>query len=44
MKDKFAILLVRVSTFSQDYEPQIKDLKKYASERGYTKFKIIETK
>lgn len=44
MKDKYAILLVRVSTFIQDYEPQIKDLKKYASDKGYTKFKIIETK
>jgi DNA invertase Pin-like site-specific DNA recombinase len=44
MKGKFAILLVRVSTEIQDYEPQIHDLEAYAREKGYTKLKRIETK
>ena len=42
--NKCSILLVRVSTLLQDYEPQIEDLKKYAKTMGYTKYKIIETK
>ncbi len=44
MKEKYAILLVRVSTLSQDAEPQVEDLRKYANERGYTNLEIIETK
>lgn len=44
MSSNCAILLVRVSTMEQDYDPQIDDLKKYANARGYTKLKIIETK
>ena len=44
MSSNCAILLVRVSTMEQDYDPQIDDLKKYANSRGYTKLKIIETK
>jgi DNA invertase Pin-like site-specific DNA recombinase len=39
-----AILLVRVSTQAQDYSAQTDDLIKYAKSKGYTKFKIIETK
>ena len=44
MKAKCAVLLVRVSTLIQDYQPQIDDLKAYATSRGYQKFHIIETK
>jgi DNA invertase Pin-like site-specific DNA recombinase len=44
MKGKCAILLVRVSTEIQDYEPQLKDLEKYAKDKGFTKLKRIETK
>jgi DNA invertase Pin-like site-specific DNA recombinase len=44
MKDKCAILLVRVSTHVQDYQAQIDDLTTYAKSKGYTKFHIIETK
>ena len=44
MENKCAILLVRVSTYIQDYEPQIDDLRKYAKSKGYTKTHIIETK
>lgn len=44
MSNNCAILLVRVSTMEQDYDPQIDDLKSYAKKRGYTKLKIIETK
>lgn len=43
MVNKCAILLVRVSTMVQDYEPQVADLKKYAKTKGYSRFKIIET-
>ena len=39
-----AILLVRVSTNTQDYNAQIEDLQKYAKSFGFSKFKIIETK
>jgi DNA invertase Pin-like site-specific DNA recombinase len=44
MKRNCAILLVRVSTEIQDYEPQIKDLEAYAKSKGYTHLKKIETK
>lgn len=44
MKDRYAILLVRVSTLSQDYKPQIEDLERYAKSMGYNKFHVIETK
>lgn len=44
MMEKFAILLVRVSTLTQNYEPQIDDLKKFAQLKGYNKLHIIETK
>jgi DNA invertase Pin-like site-specific DNA recombinase len=44
MVNNYAILLVRVSTMVQDYEPQLDDLKKYAKSKGYTKTHIIETK
>lgn len=44
MSDKYAILLVRVSTMEQDYDPQIGDLRKFAQSKGYTKLKVIETK
>lgn len=44
MSKKYAILIVRVSTMVQDYEPQIEDLKKYAKDKGYTDFHIIPTK
>jgi site-specific DNA recombinase len=39
-----AILIVRVSTDLQDYNAQIEDLKKDASERGYSDFHVISTK
>lgn len=39
-----AILLVRVSTKVQNYEAQTQDLIQYAKSKGYTEFKIIETK
>ena len=42
--EQFAILLVRVSTFQQDYQPQISDLKQFAKGKGYNHFHIIETK
>lgn len=44
MSNNYAILLVRVSTMEQNYDPQIDDLKKYALALGYNKLKIIETK
>jgi DNA invertase Pin-like site-specific DNA recombinase len=44
MSKKFAILLVRVSTMGQSYDPQTEDLKKYALSLGYNQLKIIETK
>lgn len=44
MGEKYAVLIVRVSTLGQDYEPQINDLRKYAKSRGFTDFHIIETK
>ena len=44
MGEKYAVLIVRVSTLVQDYEPQINDLKKYANSKGFTDFHIIETK
>ncbi len=44
MKDKYAIVLVRVSTDIQDYKPQIEDLIEFAKKKGFTKFKQIHTK
>lgn len=44
MPNNYAILLVRVSTMEQNYDPQVDDLKKYALTLGYNKLKIIETK
>ena len=44
MKNNYAILLVRVSSYSQDYQAQIDDLKSFAKKKGYTKFHIIGTK
>ena len=44
MVSKYAILLVRVSTMVQDYEPQLDDLKKYAKSKGYNTTHVIETK
>jgi|GEM_PF-1709481 len=44
MVKKYAILLVRVSTLQQDYEPQVEDLKQFAKSKGYNTFKIIQTK
>jgi DNA invertase Pin-like site-specific DNA recombinase len=41
---KYAILLVRVSTETQDYDAQISDLTNSAEKFGYTDFKVIETK
>ena len=42
-KDKCAIILVRVSTSIQDFEPQITDLIEFAKTKGFNKFKQIET-
>ena len=42
-KDKCAIILVRVSTKIQDFEPQINDLIEYAKSKGYNKFKELST-
>jgi len=42
--NRHAILLVRVSTMVQDYEPQVDDLERYAKSKGYNKTHIIETK
>lgn len=44
MINKCAVILVRVSTKIQEYEPQLDDLKKYAKSKGYTKIHMIETK
>jgi DNA invertase Pin-like site-specific DNA recombinase len=44
VKGKCAILLVRVSTEIQNYEPQLHDLEQYAKKKGYSKLKRIETK
>ena len=44
MKDNCAIILVRVSTIIQDYEPQVKDLELFAKNLGFKKIKYIETK
>jgi len=43
MDNKYAVLLVRVSTDAQDYKSQKKDLKAFAKDRGYNKYKIIDT-
>jgi DNA invertase Pin-like site-specific DNA recombinase len=42
--DKFAVILVRVSTAIQDYEPQKQDLIKFAESKGFNNFHFIETK
>jgi DNA invertase Pin-like site-specific DNA recombinase len=44
MEKKCAIILARVSTSVQDYEPQIDDLVKYAISKGFTEHKIFPTK
>jgi DNA invertase Pin-like site-specific DNA recombinase len=44
MENRYAILLVRVSTEQQDYDAQIIDLKDFAIKKGFNQFKIIETK
>lgn len=44
MDKKFAIILARVSTESQDYQPQINELIEFAKNHGYSDFKIISTK
>ena len=41
--EKCAIILVRVSTSIQDFEPQINDLLEYAKNKGYNKFKHLHT-
>lgn len=41
---KECIILTRVSTQTQDFSPQETDLKKYASNFGYTDFHVISTK
>jgi DNA invertase Pin-like site-specific DNA recombinase len=41
---KCAILLVRVSTQTQDYQPQIDDLYKFAESKGFDTFHVIGTK
>jgi len=43
-KNKFAIILVRVSTIEQDYQAQINDLVESAKHFGFTDFKVIESK
>lgn len=43
MSAKCAIILVRVSTSYQDYDPQIMDLIDYAKQKGYTKIHKIGT-
>jgi DNA invertase Pin-like site-specific DNA recombinase len=44
MKKKSVVLLVRVSTQIQDSKPQIEDLKKFATQKGFNNFHIINTK
>ena len=44
MFTKNAILLVRVSTYAQDYSAQIMALKDYAKSEGYEEFHVIDTK
>lgn len=44
MENKSAVLLVRVSTDIQEYEPQIEDLEKFANSKGFKKIHIIKTK
>jgi DNA invertase Pin-like site-specific DNA recombinase len=41
---KCAVILVRVSTSIQDFEPQIHDLIKYAESKGFSKIHRIQTK
>ena len=41
---KKCVLLCRVSTMGQELDPQISDLEKFAKEKGYGQYKIIETK
>jgi DNA invertase Pin-like site-specific DNA recombinase len=44
MKKKSVVLLVRVSTQIQDTQPQIEDLKRFAIQKGFNNFHIINTK
>ena len=44
VEKKHAIILVRVSTTIQDYEPQIKDLENYAKSKGFNILHRVETK
>lgn len=41
---KTAVILVRVSTDIQDFEPQLEDLVRYAENLGFTKLHRIQTK
>lgn len=38
-----AVIIIRVSTHSQDMEPQKKDLEQWARKKGFKKFHFIET-
>jgi len=42
--NKCAVILVRVSTAIQDFEPQVHDLIRYAESKGFTKLHRIQTK
>ena len=45
LKNKeYAVLVCRVSTLGQDYDPQLDDLKNFAESKGYTDFHVIATK
>jgi DNA invertase Pin-like site-specific DNA recombinase len=44
MGNRHAVLLVRVSTETQEYDAQIIDLEEFAKKKGYEQFKIIHTK
>ena len=37
------VLLCRVSTIGQELDPQITDLQKYATSKGYSEYHLIET-
>lgn len=44
MENRYAVLLVRVSTEIQDYDAQILDLEEFAKKKGFNQFKVIQTK
>lgn len=44
MENRYAVLLVRVSTEIQDYDAQILDLEEFAKKKGFNHFKVIQTK